>query len=86
MKKPDVCCKVGTYECTVPMPIKGRRQDIDLCVADLVVALNAANIPTIASCCGHGKVPATIILEDGRWLTITSERTELETEKSHGES
>lgn len=68
--KPAKCCEVGTYECQVPMPIGGRRQDIDLCVADVVAALNAANITTVASCCGHGCVPAVVSLADGRKLTI----------------
>jgi hypothetical protein len=70
MNKPDKCCEIGTYECQVPMPIKGRRQDIDFCIADIVAALNAANIMTVASCCGHGKMPANIVLEDGRELSI----------------
>jgi len=68
MIKPDKCCDVGTYECQIPMPISGRRQDIDFCIADIVAALNAANITTVASCCGHGKMHAIISLEDGREL------------------
>ena len=55
LEKPKKCCDFGTYECQVPMPLNGRRQDIDLCIADLVAALNAANIRTVGSCCGHGK-------------------------------
>ena len=70
MKKPDKCCEVGSYDCQVPMPIKGRRQDIDLCIADIVAALNAANIITVGSCCGHGVMKVSIILEDGRKLLI----------------
>lgn len=69
MKKPDKCCKLGAYDCQVPMPIKGRRQDIDICIADIVAALNAANITTIASCCGHSDV-GIISLEDGRELSV----------------
>jgi hypothetical protein len=38
------------------MPIRGRVQSIDLCIADIVAALNAANIVTVA-------------LEDGRELS-----------------
>jgi len=65
------CCDVGTYEHQVPMAIKGRRVDVDYCIADLVAALNAANIVTVASCCGHGgQCPANIVLEDGRILRI----------------
>ena len=70
IKKPNKCCEMGTYEHQVPMPIKGRRQDVDICIADIVAALNAANIRTEASCCGHGKMTGNIILEDGRELMI----------------
>lgn len=70
VKKPLVCCGVGDYGCQIPMPLNGRRQDIDFCIADIVAALNAANIPTIASCCGHGIVPGSIRLADGRALNI----------------
>jgi len=64
------CCEVGTYKHQIPMPIKGRVQGIDYCIADIVAALNAANIITVASCCGHGKIDAKIALEDGRELVI----------------
>lgn len=64
------CCEMGTYECQVPMPIKKRREDIDFCIADIVAALNAANIVSEASCCGHGHSGATILLEDGRIIFI----------------
>lgn len=77
MKKPKKCCEVGEHSCTVPMPILGRSRDIDFCVADLVAALNAANIRRVASCCGHGKMPADIMLEDGRCLVVV-DRTDLE--------
>ncbi len=70
MKKPKKCCKMGTYECQIPMPIRGRVQGIDFCIADIVAALNAANIETMASCCGHGGQPGNICLEDGRELVI----------------
>ena len=68
--KPKKCCAIGSYKCQVPMPIKGRRQDIDFCIADIVAALNAANIPTVASCCGHKKTKGSIVLEDGRELIV----------------
>lgn len=70
MKKPKKCCAPGEYACQVPMAINGRRQDIDFCVADIVAALNAANIRTVASCCGHGMQRATIALEDGRGIFV----------------
>jgi hypothetical protein len=52
------------------MPINGRRVDIDYCIADIVAALNAANIKTVASCCGHGMMNAEILLEDGREIIV----------------
>jgi len=64
------CSGVGTYKCQTPMPINGRVRYIDFCIADIVAALNAANIKTEASCCGHGKTDASILLEDGRELII----------------
>ena len=70
MDKPKKCCGLGEFKCQIPMPIKGRSQDIDFCIADIVAALNAANIITIASCCGHKKFDGNIILEDGRELII----------------
>lgn len=70
MKRPTKCCDVGTYECTVPMPIAGRRRDVDFCIADIIAALNAANITTVASCCGHSKMDGIINLEDGRELIV----------------
>jgi hypothetical protein len=66
------CCYFGEYKCQVPMPINGRRQDIDFCIADIVAALNAANIETIASCCGHKKIDGSILLKDGRIITISN--------------
>lgn len=45
----------------------------DPCISELVTALNAAGLKTVASCCGHGGNDASIALEDGRWLVITDE-------------
>jgi hypothetical protein len=52
------------------MPINGRRQDIDFCIADIVASLNAAGINTLASCCGHEIIEGRIDLKDGRVLII----------------
>ena len=68
--RPTKCCEIGTYKCQIPMPLNGRLQSIDYCISDIVAALNACNIKTMASCCGHGKFPAKIILEDGREIQI----------------
>jgi len=68
--KPKECCDLGSYEHVVPMPIDGRVRLIDYCISDLVAALNAANITTVNSCCGHSIMPGSIILEDGRELII----------------
>ncbi len=36
---------------------------VDPCLADLVRALNHDGFQTVGSCCGHGRRPASIILE-----------------------
>ena len=46
---------------------------IDACVADLVQALQSANIDMRSSCCGHGKTHGSILLQDGRKLLIVQE-------------
>lgn len=43
---------------------------IDACLFDLVRALNVMGIPTRSSCCGHGKGPGEILLQDGRTLRV----------------
>ena len=52
------------------MPLNGRVQSIDWCIHRIVAALNAGGVRTIASCCGHGKVPGRIDLEGGKVLAI----------------
>ena len=52
------------------MPIKHRVRGIDFCIHHIVAALNAGNVPTTASCCGHGTKYGVIALEDGRVLVI----------------
>ena len=55
MKKPgDLMCK----------PHNPRR--IDNCMKNLIrnLSLHFRDIKTVASCCGHGKYPMTIIVED----------------------
>ena len=49
------------------MPINGKVQCIDHCIHRVVAALNAGGVRTIASCCGHGKMP-----EISYWRTIAS--------------
>ena len=60
-----------TYKHQVAMPINGRVQGIDYCIHHIVAALNAGNVRTVASCCGHKKLHGRIDLEDGRVLIIT---------------
>lgn len=43
---------------------------IDKCIASIVKALDKGLIIMRGSCCGHGKKPGEIILQDGRKLTI----------------
>jgi hypothetical protein len=43
---------------------------VDRCVAPLVDALNRHGVLTLSSCCGHGKGPGSIRLQDGRELAV----------------
>lgn len=45
---------------------------VDACIAPIVQALNAAGLPTIASCCCHGAAPSRISLRDGRDVLIVT--------------
>lgn len=42
----------------------------DPCLVPLVRALYEGGFPTVASCCGHGKQPATVALADGREVFV----------------
>lgn len=66
------CGKMGEYTETVPMPINGRVQSIDRCIAHIVAALNSGGVTTSASCCGHDdtKLYGSITLDDGRELIV----------------
>lgn len=63
-------CKQGTV---TEIRINGELVSIDSCIALIVSALNHHGIRTVASCCGHGKRPGNIVLEDGRELFITKD-------------
>ena len=61
---------VKTLRDQVCLPLNGKVCCIDRCIHQIVAALNAGGISTVASCCGHGKMPGRIDLEDGRTLAI----------------
>lgn len=72
-------CEHGdTVTMRVPVPAElshsGRNEwkakPVDRCLAPLVAALNDGALRTVASCCGHGKQPGRIALDDGRELVI----------------
>ena len=54
-------CKWGKVE---TLMINGKLTAIDSCIFGLVKMLNDNGYKTIASCCGHGKQPETIIFMD----------------------
>ena len=66
-------CKWGT-DARVVLP-SGKTIAVDSCIADFVDRLNKAGIETVASCCGHGHLPASIILADDRFLVLTDRAT-----------
>ena len=71
-------CKWGKYKkVDLCKPIKISKRDfawVDSCLADIVQALNDANIETLGCCCGHGKDNGDIMLADGRQLIIKMEK------------
>ena len=62
----------------VCMPLNGRVQCIDFCIHQIVAALNAGGVRTVASCCGHEEMKGNIVLEDGRVLLIQQEPESME--------
>lgn len=70
----DKCDTFGgekTYANQVCMPLNGKVVCIDWCIHQIVAALNAGGIETIACCCGHNKKQGRIDLADGRVLYIS---------------
>ena len=51
---------------------KWKAVGIDRCIARLVYALQVGGVDMRGSCCGHGKGPGHIDLQDGRGLLILS--------------
>lgn len=58
------------------LEIGGQPVEVDIEIAPIVAALNAAGVPTRASCSGHGKRPANIALRDGREIIIARDHAE----------
>jgi hypothetical protein len=54
----------------VQMPLLGKVRTIDRCISHIVAALNAGGVTTVACCCGHGRIPGSIALQDGRELVV----------------
>lgn len=52
------------------MVVLRRNVACDPCLVPLVRALYENGFPTVASCCGHGKQPASINLADGREVFV----------------
>lgn len=68
----DKCDGAGsafTYSNQACMAINGRVRSIDWCIHQIVAALNAGGVETVACCCGHGD-PGRIDLADGRVLVV----------------
>ena len=49
---------------------------VDPCISSLVQVLNDSGFKTLASCCGHGHRPGSIVLDDNREFFIASDYEE----------
>lgn len=49
-----------------------KEAQVDACIAPLVQALQLSGVDMRGSCCGHGKGPGHIELQDGRGLLVLS--------------
>jgi hypothetical protein len=58
------------WDITETIIINNKSIGVDKCIVPLVKALNESGLTTIASCCGHGKQPTSVILENDRRLVI----------------
>jgi hypothetical protein len=58
------------------VPIANTRGHCDPCLAPYVQALNDAGLDTLASCCGHGRRPGSIMMRSGQVLLILADRDE----------
>ena len=47
-----------------------RRIGVDACLARLVTELNHAGALTASCCCGHGRGPGSIVLQDGTEIVL----------------
>ncbi|MCK5606503.1 hypothetical protein KAR91_31665 [Candidatus Pacearchaeota archaeon] len=55
---------------TVSIMVDDKHVCIDSCIVTLVKVLNGGGFKTVASCCGHGNRPGSIIFSDGTELAI----------------
>lgn len=60
-------------EPSVSLTHNGKTFAVDASIAPIVEALNAAGVPTVASCSGHGKTCGVVSLKDGRELLIAAD-------------
>lgn len=57
---------------TVTIQIQGKKVRINACLRAVLLRLNEIGHKTLASCCGHGIYPPTIIIAD--WEIINSKK------------
>lgn len=73
-------CQWGTSK-TLIVPVtrtEWQEREIDACIAEIVDALNKGGVLTMNCCCGHGKRAGSILLHDGRVITIRNPKPQKE--------
>ena len=67
-------CVGGSYDGDTLVHTGRGNVSVDPCIAGVVAALNDGGIATSASCCGHGRAHGGVLLSDGRWLVVVTDR------------
>lgn len=71
----DGCGGKKTYRNQICLPINNKVVCVDFCIHQIVAALNAGGVETVASCCGHRKRDGSIMFKDGRELIVKNNQT-----------
>ena len=56
-------CHLGEPRNSVERKVRGKIVRLDSCITEVVADLNKLGMPTLASCCGHGIYPPSVVIK-----------------------